>query len=137
MISAHRDKTLIERLVATVRAQALYRPLLRVTDGLWTYVKAWQRAFRTPVRTGKRGRPVLLAWPELVIGQVIKQYQHKHVTGVIHRLVSGTSEQLEALLPPKQVLNTAKISLSNLFGVTACRRRGNFAVISLNVVSMR
>jgi transposase-like protein len=113
VISPHRDKTLIQRLVGTVKAQALCRPLLLVTDGLSTYVNAWQRAFRTPVRTGKRGRPALLAWPDLVIGQVIKQYQKNHVTGVIHRLVTGKTEQLRALLPPKQVLNTAYIERLN------------------------
>jgi transposase-like protein len=113
VISPHRNKTLIDRLVASVKAQALCRPLLLVTDGLSTYVKAWQRAFRTPVLTGKRGRPTLLAWPELVIGQVIKQYEKNRVTGVLHRLVQGTNDQLRALLPPKQVLNTAYIERLN------------------------
>jgi transposase-like protein len=113
VISPHRDKTLIQRLVQRIQAQALCRPLLLVTDGLSTYVKAWQRAFRAPVRTGNRGRPVLLAWPDLVIGQVIKQYQKNRVSGVVHRLVTGTTEQLKALLPSAQVLNTAYIERLN------------------------
>lgn len=112
-ISAHRDKTLITRLVAGVKAQALCRPLLLVTDGLSTYVGAWQKAFRTPVRTGRRGRPTLVAWPELVIGQVIKQYQKRRVASVLHRLVTGRAEQLVRLLPAGQVLNTAYIERLN------------------------
>jgi len=113
VISPHRDTTLIQRLVARVKAQALCRPLLLVTDGLSTYVKAWQRAFRTPLRTGKRGRCRLVSWPDLVIGQVIKQYQKNRVTGVVHRLICGTSEQLTRLLPAGQVLNTAYIERLN------------------------
>jgi transposase-like protein len=112
-ISVHRDKRLIEGLVIRIKAQALCRPLLLVTDGFSAYVKAWQRAFRTPVRTRKRGRPKLVAWPDLVIGLVIKQYQKNRVSGVIHRLVRGTPEQLKCLLPPAQVLNTAYIERLN------------------------
>lgn len=113
VVSPHRDKALIHRLAARVKGQALCRPLLLVTDGLATYVNAWQSAFRTPVRTGQRGRPKLLEWPEVVIGQVIKQYQKHHVTGVVHRLVRGSAQQLASLLPKAQVLNTAYIERLN------------------------
>lgn len=112
-ISPHRDKTLIARLVAVVKSQALRRPLLLVTDGFSTYIAAWQKAFRTPVHTGRRGRPALVAWPELVIGQVIKQYQKRRVASVLHRLVTGRQEQLARLLPAGQVLNTAYIERLN------------------------
>ncbi len=74
-VSVQRDKALLVHLVAKVKAGALYGPLLLVTDGLASYVSAWQKAFRTPVWTGKKGRPHLFAWPEIVIGQVLKQYQ--------------------------------------------------------------
>jgi hypothetical protein len=113
VLSVQRDRHLIARLVAKVKACALYGPLLLVTDGLASYVWAWQKAFRTPVFTGRKGRPALLAWPDIVIGQVIKQYQKGHVVGVAHRLVQGTKAQLEALLPAKQVLNTAYIERLN------------------------
>jgi transposase-like protein len=112
-VSVSRDKRLIARLVAKVKTCALYAPLLLVTDGLASYVSAWQKAFRTPVFTGKKGRPLLLAWPDIVIGQVVKQYQKGHVIGVAHRLVQGTQEQLSALLPIQQVLNTAYIERIN------------------------
>ncbi len=74
---------------------------------------AWKKAFRTPVWTGKKGRPTLLAWPDIVIGQVVKQYQSGHVVGVVHRLVQGSQAQMKALLPVGQVLNTAYIERLN------------------------
>lgn len=113
VVSVQRDKHLIASLVAKVKACALYGPLLLVTDGLKSYVSAWQNAFRSPVWTGKQGRPRLLAWPEIVIGQVVKQYQKGRVVGVLHRLIQGTKQQLSSLLPAGQVLNTAYIERLN------------------------
>jgi transposase-like protein len=113
VLSVSRDKALIVHLVAKVKACAQYGPLLLVTDGLSSYVDAWQKAFRTPVFTGKQGRPALLAWPEVVIGQVVKQYRKGRVVGVAPRLVRGSTAQLEALLPVGQVLNTAYIERLN------------------------
>ena len=113
MISPQRDKSLIAALVAEVKACALFGPLLLVSDGFSAYVRAWHKAFRTPLRTGKRGRPPLLAWPGVVIGQVLKQRQRGRVVGVLPRLVQGTAEQLAALLPWGQVLNTAYIERVN------------------------
>lgn len=112
-LSPTRDNRLLARLVGQVKAQALFGPLLLVTDGLTSYVRAWQRAFRSPVWTGRRGRPLLLNWPEVVIGQVLKQYQQGHVVGVVRRLAQGTCQQLTALLPEGQVLNTAYIERLN------------------------
>jgi transposase-like protein len=112
-LSVKRDKQLIAHRVAKVKACALYGSLLLVTDGLQSYVWAWQKAFRTPVFTGKRGRPLLLSWPEVVIGQVVKQYQKGHVVGVTQRLIRGSKQQLSTLLPAGQVLNTAYIERLN------------------------
>ena len=113
VLSVHRDKTLIARLVAKVKACALPAPLLLMTDGLSTYVKAWQKAFRTPVRTGNAGRPRLLAWPHLVIGQVVKRYHKGHVVGVEQRLVQGSVEDVCGLQPDEHKLNTAYIERLN------------------------
>ena len=113
VVSVRRDTALIRALVKKVKACALYGPLLLVTDGLKSYVSAWQQAFRTPVFTGQPGRPQLLAWPGVVIGQVVKQYEKGHVSGVCHRLIQGTKQQLSALLPKGQVLNTAYIERLN------------------------
>jgi transposase-like protein len=114
-VSAHRDRTLIERLVALVARCASFGPLLFVTDGLTTYIDVVRKAFRTR-QTGTGGRPRLLIWPDLVIAQVIKQYAGRAVTGTIHRLVHGSVRMFLTLLwttPGCQVLNTAFIERLN------------------------
>ena len=114
-VSAHRDRDLIERLVAIVAACATWGPLLFVTDGLRTYIDVVRKAFRTR-QSGTGGRPRLVGWPDLVIAQVVKQYAGRAVTGTIHRLVHGTVEGFLTLLwsaPGCQVLNTAYIERLN------------------------
>jgi len=56
--------------------------ILVCVDGLASYVTAFRRAFRDPVRTGCQGRPRLEAVPGLLIGQVVKQQARRRVTGV-------------------------------------------------------
>jgi hypothetical protein len=68
VVSPSRDKSLIHRLAQLVRCQALERPLLLMSDGLVTYVKAWKRAFCKSEASGKPGRPRCVLWSELVIG---------------------------------------------------------------------
>lgn len=114
-VSACRDRTLIERLVAGVAAGACAEPLLFVTDGLKTYINVVRRAFRTR-QTGTGGRPRLLVWEDLVIAQVVKQYAGRAVIGTIHRLVHGHVRVFLTLLwstPGCQVLNTAFIERLN------------------------
>ena len=114
-VSASRDRTLIQRLVALVAACASFGPLLFVTDGLKTYIDVVRCAFRTR-QTGTGGRPRLIGWPDLVIAQVIKQYAGRAVRGTIHRLVHGSVRMFLTLLwstPGCQVLNTAFIERLN------------------------
>lgn len=114
-VSAHRDRLLIERLVAVVAACASFGPLLFVTDGLTTYIDVVRKAFRTR-QSGTGGRPRLLTWPDLVIAQVVKQYAGRAVTGALHRLVHGSVRMFLTLLwstPGCQVLNTAYIERLN------------------------
>ena len=111
VLSERRDKRLIERLVAKVKACALFARLLLVADGLASYVGAFKKAFRSSVWTGKRGRPELIAWP-VIIGQVIKQHENGRVVGVLQRLVEGTLEEAQALLTTAQI-NTAYIERLN------------------------
>ena len=114
-VSATRDRELIGRLVALVAACAAWGPLLFVTDGLTTYVEVVRRAFRTR-QLGTGGRPRLVAWPDLVIAQVVKQYAGRAVTGTIHRLVQGSVRLCVTLLwstPGCQVLTTAFIERLN------------------------
>lgn len=114
-VSAHRDRGLLERLVALVAACASFGPLLFVSDGLTTYIDVVRKAFRTR-QTGTGGRARLNIWPDLVIAQVIKQTAHRTVTGTLHRLVQGSVRMFLTLLwstPGCQVLNTAYIERLN------------------------
>jgi transposase-like protein len=113
VLSVRRDQSLIDRLAQKVRACALPRPLLLATDGLASYVSAWKKVFRTPLRTGKRGRPFLVAWPEVVIGQVIKRHRAKRLVEVEARLVQGDETQRQALSLPEQKLHSSYIERIN------------------------
>ena len=100
-VSAHRDGDLITRLIQRVRRCALYRGLLFCVDGFSAYVSSIRKVFRTPIFTGKQGRPRLREWEHICIVQVIKQVSRKRMIGVIRRVAQGTSEQVESLLKRK------------------------------------
>jgi transposase-like protein len=66
VISSRRDKVLIRSLADKVRGMALCWPLLVAVDELPSYVKAFQRAFRSKLpRHGQLGRCHWRSWPEL------------------------------------------------------------------------
>jgi transposase-like protein len=113
VLSVRRDLTLIEALAQKVKACAALGAILLATDGLASYVTAWKRAFRTPIFTGKRGRPVLRCWPGVVIGQVIKRHHAKRLVEGEARLVPGTPQQREALSLPDQKLHRSYIERLN------------------------
>ena len=110
LVSAHRDGKLITHLIEQVRRCTLYRGLLFCVDGFSAYVSSIQKVFRTPVFTGKRGRPHLRAWEHVCIVQVIKQVSQRRVVGIIRRIAQGTSEQVGSLL--KQTQNTLQSHVS-------------------------
>src|SRR3954464_2514743 len=56
VISPRRDLALITTLVQMVRCCARSLAILVCVDGLASYVTAFRRVFRNPVRTGQRGR---------------------------------------------------------------------------------
>jgi transposase-like protein len=116
VVSEHRNLSLITELIQMVRGCALARPMLICVDGLRSYVKAIQWVFRTPLPTGKRGRPKLISWPDIQIGQVIKQYEGKRVVAVTHRMAQGTMDAAMQLIHHSQggsKLNTAFIERIN------------------------
>ncbi|HZP83957.1 MAG TPA: hypothetical protein VFB21_20120 [Chthonomonadaceae bacterium] len=113
VLSQRRDKSLLRALARLVKACTAFGPVLLVSDGFRAYVDAWQKAFRAPVPTGQRGRPRLVAWPGVVIGQMVKQYQKGRVVGIQQRLVQGTIDQLLALLPDENKISTAYIERLN------------------------
>ncbi len=109
-LSMHRDEALLTALMQKVRACALCRPLLVCVDGWRAYPGVVLHVFREAVPWRRLGRPHLRLWDGLVIAQVVKQHQHGHVVGVLHRLAHGTAAQVEALLNQTQgggVINTA------------------------------
>lgn len=58
-VSPNRDKHLIRRLANRIQRMALCRPLLLAVDGLPSYVKAFQQAFRAKLpRRGEKRRSV-------------------------------------------------------------------------------
>jgi transposase-like protein len=98
VVSPHRDLPLITRLVRLVADSARSFAILVCVDGLSSYVTAFRRAFRHPVRTGRRGRPRLEPDPGFLLGQVVKRYAHRHVVGAEHRAVQGSSEAITAAI---------------------------------------
>jgi transposase-like protein len=116
VVSERRNLKLITALIQIVRLFALARPMLICVDGLRSYVKAIQRVFRTPLPTGTRGRPQLISWPDIHIGQVVKQYAGKHVVDVIQHMAQGSLSAALALIFSSQggtKLNTAFIERIN------------------------
>jgi len=107
-ISLQRDSFLIIRIVEMVKASALCQPLLLCFDGLRAYITSCRKVFRSPFHTGKRGRPRLIPWPNIHLGQVVKQYARRKVVGVRRQLVQGSKEVADSLLG-QGVLNTAFI----------------------------
>jgi transposase-like protein len=96
VVSLRRDRHLADALLQMVKSCC--QPLVAVlvlTDGWAAYPGSIRRAFREKVKgVAGRGRSRLQAWPEIVIGTVIKQTAKKRVVEVIRRLTEG-----ERLLP--------------------------------------
>ncbi len=112
-VSACRDGNLITCLIEQIRRCALYCPLLFCTDGFKAYVSAIQTVFRTPVLTGKLGRPHLREWDNVCIVQVVKEYSAhatKRVVGVIRRIAQGTQKQVHLLLQKTQNTTQAHVA---------------------------
>jgi transposase-like protein/IS1 family transposase len=115
VVSARRDMQLAQRLAAQIRRVAQAGALLLAVDGWPSYVRAFRLAFRTPVRTGTRGRPRLVAWEQLVVTQVVKRHQGRMLS-IERRIVQGTQLLLTQLLIRSQgggVINTAYIERLN------------------------
>src|SRR3954447_16580297 len=98
VVSRRRDLALITAVVAMVRRAAKGVAFLICVDGLASYVTAFVRVFRDPVRTGRRGRPRLVAIPGLLLGQVIKHHSGRRLVDVTRRPVLGAVEAITAVL---------------------------------------
>lgn len=130
VVSARRDLSLITAVVRMVRGAAKGLAFLVCVDGLASYVTAFTRVFRDPVRTGRAGRPRLVATPGLLLGQVIKHHSGRRLVGVTRRAVLGTAAAIAAVLTATGTgtgINTAYIERLNATfrgAVCALVRRG-------------
>lgn len=112
VLSSARDMEMAVALAWQVKLCALCRPLLVCFDGFVAYISAFRRVFRTPLREGRVGRPHLIPWPNLALGQVIKQYARRRVVGIERRIIQGGQALVQSLIAVSQrrgVLNTAYI----------------------------
>src|SRR5262245_8170948 len=98
MVSVCRDLNLITAVVQMVRRTAKSLSFLVCVDGLASYVTAFKRVFRDPVRTGRRGRPRLAAIPGLLLGQVVKYHSGRRLVSVTRRVVLGTAQAIAPVL---------------------------------------
>ncbi|HEY0605011.1 MAG TPA: PA14 domain-containing protein [Herpetosiphonaceae bacterium] len=78
VISTRRDQILIDQLIQLIAACAVMGPLLIAVDGLRSYVDAIRRTFRFVLHTGRVGQLRKLAWPDLVIGQVVPRFSEPY-----------------------------------------------------------
>jgi transposase-like protein len=116
VISPRRDLTLILAVVRMVRRAARSLAFLACVDGLASYVTAFARVFRDPVRTGRAGRPRLVPTAGLLLGQVIKHRAGRCLVTITRRVVRGTGEAITAVLAASGTgtgINTAYIERLN------------------------
>ncbi len=116
VVSPRRDLDLILAVVRMVRSAARSLAILICVDGLASYVTAFTRVFRDPVRTGRRGRPRLVATAGLLLGQVIKHRAGRHLVGITRRVVRGSAAAIAAVLAATGTgtgINTAYIERLN------------------------
>ncbi len=116
VVRTRRDKHLIRALAQIVRQALRPGPILLAVDGFSAYVDAFLRIFRSPLHTGKPGRPRLVPWKGIVFGQVIKRYAQRRVVEVQRRLIRGGRRRLRRLLRASKggrTLNTAYIERLN------------------------
>src|ERR671932_410608 len=98
-VAKERDTTLSTQVVQQVRAAArMGQPILWAVDGFAAWPKAILHVFRTPLRTGRRGRPRLVVWDNLHIVQVVKQYTGRRLSGVQRRLTHGSLHGAEQIM---------------------------------------
>ena len=88
-----REETLATEAVRKAHARSRGRPVSWCSDGWRAYPKAIRRAYRRPVRTGRRGRPPLVVPEGLSLTQTIKQHRDKRgrLLGVEVRATIGAA----------------------------------------------
>ena len=117
VISARRDRQLIDALALRIRACARSTTLLVCVDGLSSYVGAISRAFSEQVRRGTRGRPPRVCSAGLLLAQVVKTSAQRRVVALSRRIVRGSPEAVAQVLTTasggQHQINTAYIERLN------------------------
>jgi len=117
VLSARRDRRLIDTLATRVRACGRSTTVLVCVDGLSSYVGAMKRAFSDPVRTGTPGRPPRVCPPGLLLAQVVKTSLKWRVVEVSRRIVLGRPDAVAQVLTTasggQHQINTAYIERLN------------------------
>lgn len=126
VVSEKRDMQLIQNLVEQVRLMALCRPLLFAVDGLVSYVKAVQLSFRSPLHTGKPGRPHMIAWSDIVLVQVVKRRQQGQLS-IERRIVQGSQALVRRLLIDSKGGNEINTAYIERLNATFRQRLGSLA----------
>ena len=119
-VSESRDGPLISRLIEKVwRAgrNRVHQGVLFAVDGFHAYVGTIRKRFFTKERTGKRGRPRHIPWPDLHIAQVVKRRTGGRVVETTRTVVHGCSARVREIIAKTQRnsgnINTAFIERLN------------------------
>jgi hypothetical protein len=90
--------------------------ILFCTDGLAIYPTTIRRVLPEKEARQTNGRCYLVEWPNILIAQMIKQYEGKRVVGVTRNIYQGTKEAAAAVIKQTQgqgEINTAFINRIN------------------------
>jgi IS1 family transposase len=113
VVSKNRDRHLGRALAHKVKACCRVGPLLVVTDGWPAYKEAFTKTFRSALRTGKRGQPRLVCWPDFVLVQTVKWQETGRTIGIRVCHLFGNGRSIAGRLPRGQVVSTAYIERLN------------------------
>jgi transposase-like protein/IS1 family transposase len=118
VVHLKRERALADQLMKLVVACCVpFALVLVMVDGWKAYPKAILKAFRTPQERnkGQRGRPRLVKWPGLMLGQVIKRKLKGRLVEVERRILKGEEAEVGYHLTASggNVLNTSYIERLN------------------------
>jgi transposase-like protein len=119
VVHLKRERALADELLKLVVACCVpFALVLVLVDGWKAYPKAILRAFRTPQEPikGQRGRPRLVKWPGVMLGQVIKRKLKGRLVEVERRILKGEAAEVAYHLKASgggNVLNTSYIERLN------------------------
>lgn len=118
VVSQHRDRGLIRKLLIRVRECGPVERILLVTDGLASYACQALKLFREPLYTRRRGRPRLVLAAGVMVARVKKRYDRRRVVEVAREVVHGAETAVQARVQKTQrsveaLINTAYIERLN------------------------